>query len=195
MTSKVARIRFALAKLGCSRSARRVTCRHLYSGRHHPQLRVPFVVIATIDDDYPRSRYAASVHQIRLHPTRARFRFTSLGQSASEPAAAVKDNYALRLRFMEQLNREVVQPCHFIFTSDVAELVESRDWGERQALHKQKQQQITGSLGLPKCDHRHSTQSAIKILVSPCFAALRFDANTSFFPFGENIGKPSNVLL
>ena len=31
--------------------------------------------------------------------------------------------------------------------------------------------------------------------VSPCVFALRFDANTSFFPSGENIGNPSNVSL
>src|SRR5690606_20626708 len=37
------------------------------------------------------------------------------------------------------------------------------------------------------------TQSAIKTLVSPSLAALRFEAKTSFLPSGENIGKPSKV--
>ena len=41
----------------------------------------------------------------------------------------------------------------------------------------------------------HSTQSAMKTLVSPRDFALRFDANTSFLPSGENMGKPSNVSL
>src|SRR6185369_14519768 len=41
----------------------------------------------------------------------------------------------------------------------------------------------------------YSTQSAMNTFVSPCFFALRFDANTSFFPSGENIGNPSNVSL
>ena len=37
-----------------------------------------------------------------------------------------------------------------------------------------------------------STQSAMKMLVSPGFAALRLEANTSFVPSGLNMGKPSN---
>src|SRR5829696_10435795 len=41
----------------------------------------------------------------------------------------------------------------------------------------------------------YSTQSAMNTFVSPDFSALRLDANTSFFPSGENIGNPSNVSL
>ena len=41
----------------------------------------------------------------------------------------------------------------------------------------------------------YSTQSAMKTFVSPCDFAFRFDAKTSFFPSGENIGNPSNVSL
>src|SRR5436190_8681909 len=48
--------------------------------------------------------------------------------------------------------------------------------------------------GMPAL-HYHSTQSAMKMFVSPCLALWRFEANTSFFPSGENIGKPSNVSL
>ena len=35
----------------------------------------------------------------------------------------------------------------------------------------------------------------MKTFVSPGFASLRFDANTSFVPSGENIGNPSNVVV
>ncbi len=41
----------------------------------------------------------------------------------------------------------------------------------------------------------HSAQSAMKTFVSPRVFALRLDANTSFLPSGENIGKPSKVSL
>src|SRR6266404_4530842 len=41
----------------------------------------------------------------------------------------------------------------------------------------------------------YSTQSAMKMFVSPRTFPLRFEAKTSFFPSGENIGKPSNVSL
>ena len=40
-----------------------------------------------------------------------------------------------------------------------------------------------------------SFQSAMNTLVSPSACAFRFEANTSRFPSGENIGNPSNVLL
>ena len=42
---------------------------------------------------------------------------------------------------------------------------------------------------------RYCTQSAIKTFVSPSDFAFRFDPNTSCFPSGENIGKPSKVAL
>src|ERR1043165_6391508 len=38
----------------------------------------------------------------------------------------------------------------------------------------------------------HSTQSAMKIFVSPRTLPLRFEAKTSCLPSGVNIGKPSN---
>ena len=41
----------------------------------------------------------------------------------------------------------------------------------------------------------HSTQSAMKMLVSPWILSWRFEANTNFLPSGENIGNPSNVGL
>lgn len=41
----------------------------------------------------------------------------------------------------------------------------------------------------------YSTQSAMKTFVSPSTRASRLDANTSWAPSGENIGKPSNVPL
>ena len=41
----------------------------------------------------------------------------------------------------------------------------------------------------------YGTQSPIKIFVSCGALALRFDAHTSFFPSGENIGKPSKPSL
>ena len=41
----------------------------------------------------------------------------------------------------------------------------------------------------------HSAQSAMKTLVSPCLAALRFEQKTIFLPSGENIGNPSKVSL
>src|SRR5262249_822793 len=37
------------------------------------------------------------------------------------------------------------------------------------------------------------TQSAMKMLVSPCFAAFLLDAKTSFFPSREKSGNPSKV--
>src|SRR5262245_47984772 len=40
-----------------------------------------------------------------------------------------------------------------------------------------------------------SFHSARKMLVSPGIFPYRFDANTSFFPSGENMGKPSKSLL
>ena len=42
---------------------------------------------------------------------------------------------------------------------------------------------------------RYGTQSAMKMLVSPWDLPCRFEAKTSFFPSGVNIGKPSNVSL
>ena len=39
----------------------------------------------------------------------------------------------------------------------------------------------------------YSTQSAMKMFVSPRVLALRFEAKTSFLPSGVNIGKPSKV--
>ena len=41
----------------------------------------------------------------------------------------------------------------------------------------------------------HSTQSAMKMLVSPGLAALRLEAKTSRFPSGLNMGKASNSGL
>ena len=41
----------------------------------------------------------------------------------------------------------------------------------------------------------HSTQSAMKMLVSPSCWALRFEAKISFEPSGENIGKPSKTSV
>ena len=41
----------------------------------------------------------------------------------------------------------------------------------------------------------HSTQSAMKTSVSPCFAALRLEQKTIFLPSSENIGKPSKASL
>ncbi len=41
----------------------------------------------------------------------------------------------------------------------------------------------------------YGTQSAMKILVSCGALALRFDAQTSFFPSGLNMGKPSKPGL
>ena len=49
--------------------------------------------------------------------------------------------------------------------------------------------------GTERIGRSYCTQSAMKTLVSPSAFALRLDANTSFFPSGENIGKPSNVSL
>ena len=43
--------------------------------------------------------------------------------------------------------------------------------------------------------YSHSTQSAMKILVSPGTLSWRFEAKTSLLPSGVNIGKPSNVGL
>ncbi len=37
----------------------------------------------------------------------------------------------------------------------------------------------------------YSAQSAMKTFVSPTRFPFRFEAKTSFFPSGENIGKPS----
>ena len=41
----------------------------------------------------------------------------------------------------------------------------------------------------------YGTQSAMKILVSCGALALRFEAHTSFFPSGLNMGKPSKPSL
>ena len=41
----------------------------------------------------------------------------------------------------------------------------------------------------------YGTQSPIKMFVSCGAFAFRFEAHTSFFPSGENIGKPSNPSL
>ncbi len=41
----------------------------------------------------------------------------------------------------------------------------------------------------------YGTQSAMKILVSCGALPFRFEAHTSFFPSGENIGNPSNPSL
>ena len=57
---------------------------------------------------------------------------------------------------------------------------------------EQKREKSNGNVLYSWC---YSTQSAMKIFVSPVLAALRFEAKTSFFPSGENIGNPSNVSL
>ena len=41
----------------------------------------------------------------------------------------------------------------------------------------------------------YSTQSAMKMSVSCGFCGLRFEAQTSFFPSGENMGKLSKTVL
>src|SRR5437660_542074 len=42
---------------------------------------------------------------------------------------------------------------------------------------------------------RYGLQSAMNTFVSPSTFQFRFDPKTSFFPSGENIGKPSKVSL
>src|SRR5688500_12736674 len=84
-----------------------------------------------------------------------------------------------------------VHPAKIVVARDRAEFI--KFFGlltDRRGSEKKAQNNCTQT-----CHMSYQTQSAINTFVSPGFLAPRFDAKTSFFPSGENIGNPSNVSL
>ena len=195
MTSEVARIHFALAKLDLVGGNRWQSIRYGRSMWNNPKLNKPLLGVAPINDHNLILWNASAFDQIGFQTSRPGISFTLFWKSPAEPTTTVNDNQSFCGWFVLQSDRKIIQPRHFILAFNVAKFVERTCWSRHPDAVRAKRQPNNDQQTSEDRRHVHSTQSAIKIFVSPGSASLRFEAKTNFFPFGENIGKPSKVGL